>query len=347
MPPNLNVLAAPLLSVALIVAAALTALPARADAVLDRAVETHVLPGYERLKTATEALAAACGESCAPTDEAVRAAYHDAFDAWIGVDHLRFGPAEEDERAFSLAFWPDTRGATPKTLSRMLRAADDALLEPETFAKQSVAARGFFAMERLLYDDALPGEPAYRDRLIGAVAADIAATAATLEQAWREGYATTVTSAGGAGNDRYLTVGEAQRDLFTALSTGLQTTAELRLGRPLGTFDRPRPNRAEARRSGRSLRNVVLSLEALQELAAIIAALAPDEVSAEVGSVFDAAIADAKDLDDPVFAGVATPATRLPVEALQVRVNGVRQVVSVDLGGALGIAAGFNSLDGD
>jgi len=36
----------------------------------------------------------------------VDAAYHVAFDAWMSVSHLRFGPSEADDRAFAIAFYP-------------------------------------------------------------------------------------------------------------------------------------------------------------------------------------------------------------------------------------------------
>ncbi|MEM6971632.1 MAG: imelysin family protein [Pseudomonadota bacterium] len=331
---------------ALILCAALVG-QARADAVVSNAVEAHILPGFEALESATAALAETCGAACAPEDPAVREAYHAAFDAWMGVSHLRFGPVEDAQRGFALAFWPDARGATPKALKRFLRAGDEALLAPETYAKQSVAARGFFALERLLYDADLGGEPAYRDRLIAAVARDIATTAAAIAADWQGGYAETMTTAGAEGNTRYLDTQEARRALFTALSTGLETTGDLRLGRPLGTFERPRPNRAEARRSERSQRHVILSLEALRDLAAILATDVPQDVSASVDGAFARALEQGRSLDDPAFAGVASPGSRIGVEALQVRVTDIRRAVALELGAALGIAAGFNSLDGD
>ncbi|MEL6196357.1 MAG: imelysin family protein, partial [Pseudomonadota bacterium] len=180
-----------------------------------------------------------------------------------------------------------------------------------------------------------------------AVIADMARTASVIATAWRDRYADTLATAGEADNDVYLSADEGRRDLFTALSTGLQTTAELRLGRPLGSFERPRPKRAEARRSGRSLRHVALSLEASRALAAILAAGAPEELRGAVDAPFARALDSAADLDDPVFAGVADPVGRIRIEALQLRVNETRRAVALSLGPHLGIAAGFNSLDGD
>ena len=271
----------------------------------------------------------------------MRAAYHDAFDAWTGVSHLRFGPSETEDRAFALAFWPDPRGSTPKALGTLIRDQDPAVNSPEDFATVSVAARGFYALEFLLYDPQVTGggDEDYRCALLRAVAADISANAAAILGDWESGYGNLMSN---PGNDTYRTATEAAQQFFTALSTGLEFASTTRLGRPMGTFDRPRPKRAEARRSGRSLRNVVLSLESAQDLAALLSGDDPD-----VDDAFENAIREASELDDPVFAGVAEPQGRFRVEALQQRIEVIRRLLAEDIGPRLGIAAGFNSLDGD
>ena len=139
----------------------------------------------------------------------------------------------------------------------------------------------------------------------------------------------------------FLSEAEACAALFTALATGLEFTADGRLGRPLGTFDRPRPNRAEARRSGRSARTALLSLRALRDLAATLAE-APRTLEA-----LDCAAASAEALDDPTLAGVAEPSGRFAVEALQTEVAQARRAAAEEIGAALGVASGFNALDGD
>ncbi len=53
-----------------------------------------------------------------PGDPVLTEAYHAAFDAWIKTSHLRFGPSEVNDRAFALAFWPDSRGQYPRRWRR-------------------------------------------------------------------------------------------------------------------------------------------------------------------------------------------------------------------------------------
>ncbi|MEM6824714.1 MAG: imelysin family protein [Pseudomonadota bacterium] len=304
-------------------------------------VERHVLPGYQALAQETADLEMRASEDCSPKSPALIDAYHDAFDAWINVSHLRFGPSEQDDRAFALAFWPDPRGSTPKVLAELIRNDDPSVSNPEDFAAVSVAGRGFYALEFLLYEPQFtdPDVSEYSCALLRAVAIDIARNAAAILQDWEGGYAQLMS---GPGNDIYRTSTEAAQQFFTALSTGLEFTSDTRLARPLGTFDRPRPNRAEARRSERSLRHVMLSLSSTKALAGLISM-----ENADVEAAFDSAIARATELDDPSFANVDNPQGRLRVEALQQNINVIRNILAQQIGPSLGIAAGFNALDGD
>ena len=308
---------------------------------LEAIIEGHVLPGYRQLGAAAGELASVAATDCNPANASLRGAFHKAFDSWVSVSHLRFGPSEVDDRAYALAFWPDPRGSTPKSLGRLLRTEDEVVERQETFRTVSVAARGFYALEFLLFDPQFTGteNPRYRCALIRAITVDIADNANAILDGWVNGYADLMVH---PGNDTYRSEAEVARQLFTALSTGLEFTSEIRLGRPVGTFDRPRPNRAEARRSGRSLRHVVLSLEACRDLA--------DRISGgkqPLDASFARAADRAGDLNDPVFAEVSNPQGRLHVEILQQAINTIRQQLDRDVGPRLGIAAGFNALDGD
>jgi predicted lipoprotein len=98
---------------------------------------------------------------------------------------------------------------------------------------------------------------------------DIENATAKIHADWKNHYAARLTSPSDTGP--YRSHHEAVQELFKALSTGLQFTSDTRLGRPLGTFDRPRPRRAEVWRSGRSSRHVKISLSALHDLAVRLA----------------------------------------------------------------------------
>ena len=59
------------------------------------------------------------------------------------------------------------------------------------------------------------------------------------------------------------------------------------------------------------------------------------------------ALRRAEMLDDPVFAGVSDAQGRLRVEVLQQAIQLIGEHSAQYLGPSLGVAAGFNSLDGD
>jgi hypothetical protein len=319
----------------LLLAGALAATPARAD--VAEVVNGFILPGYAAFDQAAAALADAAAATC--DIEALRVPFNTAWDAWMGVAHLHFGPVEDRGRALAIAFWPDPKGLGTKAQKALL-TGDPALLAPDAFAEQSVAARGFSGLERLLY----PAAPPEADPcpLIRATAADLARMAHEVHGEWIDGFADVLLTAGETGNATYLTADEARQALFTQIATGLEFSKDSRLGRPLGTFDRPRPELAEARAAGRSLHNVVLSLHALR---AMTADLSPD--AAQTLAALDHAIAVAEALDDPVFAGVGQPGTRLKVEILQQSIGAARDKALLEMAPQLGVDLGFNAADGD
>jgi len=62
---------------------ALAASPVAAG--VDDAIDAHILPGYAAFAQATAVLNDAAGDCSA---DALRPAWNDAFDAWMGVSHL-------------------------------------------------------------------------------------------------------------------------------------------------------------------------------------------------------------------------------------------------------------------
>lgn len=306
------------------------------------AVEDHILPRVHSFAVQSRALAVNAATDC--TAPGVRVSFQNTYDAWMGISHLGFGPLEEDGRALAISFWPDKRGMVAATVATLLREGDPAVDHPAEFAEVSVAGRGLMALERLLYDPDYYdyGRDSYSCRLVQAVASDLARMGAGIDADWAD-HASLMQTAGEAGNATYLAPSEAVQRLYTALMAGLEFTADQRLGRPLGSFDRPRPERAEARRSGRSLRNVELSLAALQDLAGALAE-GPIPVT---DAAFDRAAGQAVDLQDPVFEGLTDPAGWLKVDILQQSVRAIRDAVAAELGAQLGVSAGFNSADGD
>ncbi|MHC0052711.1 imelysin family protein [Actibacterium sp. D379-3] len=327
----------------LVLAAVLALAAPAALADVDAVIDSHILPGVAAFADATDALADAAQADCTPP--ALKPGFNAAFDAWLGISHLQLGPVLEKGRAQAIAFWPDTRGATPATLNRLIADADPAAGDPAEFAEVSVAARGLFALEMMLYDPAFFNYEtgSYPCALTRALTTDLADMAQAVSDGWTGDYADQLRSAGQPGNTVFLSTDESAQALFTALLSGLEFTKDQRLGRPLGTFERPRPTRAEARRAGRSLRNVELSLTALRDLADALA----EGQAPQTDAAFDAALAAAARVGDPTFADIDDPQARLKLEIVQQRAAAISEAVQAEIGPQLGVAAGFNSADGD
>jgi uncharacterized protein len=311
------------------------ATPAVAD--LSEALDAHILPGYSTFTQATEALSAAADTDCT----ALRPAFNATFDAWLGVAHLRLGPAETKGRALAIAFWPDPKGIGTRQQNAMIAAEDPTALDPATFAEASVATRGLFALERLLY----PEEPLQGDYpciLIRATAQDLMHMARDIEADWQANFATAILTAGQPGNTVFLSETEARQALFTQLITGIEFVKDARVGRPLGTFDKPRPERAESQRSGRTQRNIVLSLTSLRGYA-----VALDPNATETRAAFDRAIAAAKALSDPTLSDITDPQAWLKLDILRQSIQVVQDAAIAEIGTSLNVSVGFNAADGD
>ncbi|RMC33275.1 imelysin family protein [Paracoccus alkanivorans] len=329
-----------LLALALASLTAFAPMPVMAG--VTEAIREHILPAVEEFSAATADLAETAADDC--TAEALRPSYRQAFDAWMGLSHLSFGPLETDGRALAIEFWPDPRGMVARTVEGMTADADPVVDDPESFPEVSVAGRGLMALERLLYDDALSayGAGDYNCRYAVAISADLSRMAGEVLADWRE-HAELMRTAGAEGNARYMSENEASQVLYTALLTTIEFDADQRLGRPMGTFDRPRPTRAETWRSNRPLRNVTLSLKALRGLALTMS----DDPIPATEAAFDTALVTAEALGDPLLAGVETPQGRLKVEILQQQIRAIGDAIEAEIGDGLGLSAGFNSRDGD
>ncbi|MGH1464096.1 MAG: imelysin family protein [Cognatishimia sp.] len=326
--------------------ALLLAPPALAnEKIVSRVLDDHVLPKFEALAAQATTLNDVAAMHCGPDTPELRAAYAQTFDAWVLASHLRIGPSEAEDRAFAIAFWPDTKGFTAKGLNALLRDLNPAIYDPVEFATLSIAVRGLYALEFLLFDPAFQAEATakYHCNLVQAITHEIQRNATEITWGWQR-YQDTLRNPTAGGP--YQTQADSLREVFKALHAGLQFTSDARLGRPLGTFDRPRPNRAEARRSKRSLRHVALSLSATYDLALLLSDSEP-QVRKSLMSAFDRALALAADLQDPDFSAVSDPSGRFRVEVLRQSVDRIREIVTSELAPALGVTTGFNALDGD
>lgn len=318
----------------------LISLPALAD--IDAVIDDHIVARHAAFADSTATLFKAAKQDCTPTN--VIPAYHAAFDTWVAVSHIRFGPIEDNGEGLAVAFWPDKKGMIPKALTRMIANENPVVNDPAAFANHSVAARGFFALEQMLFDAKFSGysNDSYACKLTQAITVDLARIAAQTSDGWTS-YADTLRSAGAPENQVFLTDKEGAQALYTNLLGGLEYISDQRIARPLGSFEKPRPKRAEARRSTRSLRNIIVSLNALQEIAEMLA----DGEASETMDAFATTLRHAGTLDDQVFENLTETSAKFQLSSLQELVAFTQEAAAAEIGLHLGVVAGFNALDGD
>ncbi len=323
--------------------------------------ENHVRPRYVRLAAAARDFKAAAGALCAKpgagTFARAETAFHDLMDAWMAVEHLRFGPAELFMRIHRFHFWPDARGKVDKAVARLLT---EETVSPARVSRGSVAGQGLMAAEALLLgpesSKIRPGGSAEGCRLLQAIAGNMRDMAEGMDRDWWTGERPFIALFTNPENSYFESHGEASRAFLKSLHDGLQRIVDLKVAPVIGKgADKVREHLAESRLSGRSLRNVVLNLEALQDLYGGggepgIAALIPNsgrKLERLLHKGFRATVATAKSIDGPLEAAAADPAQRKKVDKLRIQVQALRQIVRNRLAKALGLPIGFNALDGD
>jgi hypothetical protein len=318
-----------------------------------------------RMRSAAEALCRARSGAALAT---AKARFHDTMDAWMGVQHLGFGPAELFSRAHRIYFWPQARGRIAGAVDKLL--AGGAIPPPARMTTASAAIQGLPALEHLLFDrtailmrDDRAGK---RDcALLLAVTANIRSIAKGLAEDWAGGRVDfkRVVANPGPDNLYYKHYEDAALAFFQSLHDGLEAIVATRL-RPLvgATPDADRPRLAESRSSGRSTRNIVVSLQAIAALytgegqskskdkagfSQLVRKRGDKKLDALMRRAFKLTIANARSIGKPLEAAIRDKRLRPRVTKLLLQVRALKQIVRTRLAPAIGLAVGFNALDGD
>ena len=315
-------------------------------------VAGHIVPRYEALRTATgrleRAVSAACNAGRSPAGDRVQSAYREALFAWMGVQHLRFGPAMADDRFYRYQYWPDKHGQGAKQMRRLLAGPADRIPGPERIAETSVAVQGFPALERLTFPPAgaKTGERRVRTcRLATSITGNLTSMTAEAVREW------------GAFEPR--DARETISRIIRAAVEQLQVVSSLKLGRPMGkSLKKARPRRAESWRSGTSLENIRRNYLALRELidgSGKWKGLRPSLTASK--ERIDSADALSRNLSYGSGAiaehglsladSVKRDDGRKFVTFLIAHTDGIRDIVVDDIAPALGVELGFNEQDGD
>lgn len=330
-------------------------------------INGHVIGAYEELARATGALSRETSAYCETGDVAdlpdLKSTYEAAATAWMGAEHLRFGPSELFLRNLRMNFWPQARGKVATALGKLMDKASAG--EDMDVSNGSFAIQGFPALEHLVYRDGglLPNSP--ECKIAQAVAANMSAIAGDVLSGWADGTGDAntdayveVTCTPGSLNSRFATHGEVTLELFKSLHDGLQRISTLKLDPVLGSdLAHARPAFVEMPLSGLALSNVQRNIAALEDLylgtegqglSALVVANTDDaKLDALMRKAFAKTRATAAEISRPLGESVENPEQRKHVEKLAKQLRALRQIIATRLSAALGLSTGFNSLDGD
>jgi uncharacterized protein len=323
------------------------AAPARAaDDTLTKLVERFIVPHYQALSLTAEAQEQAWSEFCAKPDDmgfkALQRAYLATADSWSQIEFLRYGPIGEEFRAERLSYWPERKNATAKGLAQLLEKDGIADLAPELFVKNSVAAQGLPALERLLFDEKaesemLVGPRRARRCAVGqAIAWNIVMIAHDVRLGWTKDVVEAIANPD--------TAREATSRIATDFLAGFAYMRDAKLRPVLGKdVAQARPALAEGWRSRRSKRALLLNLET----ALAVVKLIMEGKEGSTSSTLTTAASFVEALPEEFGPAVSDIKQRQQFYLVLDALAAARDKAHEEIPALLGITVGFNSQDGD
>lgn len=349
----------------LLASAAFLAVPpafaTKAQDIVDGAIDGFIRPGYHAFHQATSELSQAgkalCADPSAATLDAARKSFGEAVDAWSRIEIVRFGPVTEQNRLERVLFWPDRKGTGLKQVQAALASGDSTVTDAGRLAGKSVAMQGLGALEFLLYgtgSEALVAGDAYRCAYGAAISGNLDAISAELDAAWADpdGFAKIWANPSDA-NPFYRDGTEAVTELMDVLVTGTELVRDVRLGGFLAKETKDDKQRqALFWRSGKTVDALAGNLDgmrALLEASKLAGALPADQawMGREALFEFSNAASAAKAAEGPVASVLADPEKRGKLAYLGLVTSSLSDIFGAQMSGALGLTAGFSSLDGD
>lgn len=349
---------------ACLIAFSLVAQPGHASKATDivsGAIDGFVRPAYHVFHETTSGLAEAANALCeTPQQETLdtaRKAFGKAVDAWSRIEIVRFGPVTEQNRLERVLFWPDRKGTGLRQVQAALAARDADATDAARLAGKSVAMQGLGALEYVFFgtgSDALADGDTYRCAYGAAITGNLETIAGELDAAWAspDGFARTWSNPS-PDNPLYRDGTEAVTELMDVFVTGTELVRDVRLGGFLGkepTGDKPR--QALFWRSGKTvdaLAGNLAGMQALLEASKLADALPAESSYMGKSALFEFANAQkaAEGAEGPVADILADPEKRAKLAYFGLVTSSLSDIFGAQMSGALGLTAGFSSLDGD
>ncbi len=303
-------------------------------------------------------------ELCAHPSDAALSNARQGFQAtalyWSLVEPIRFGPVAKQNRLERILYWPDRKGIGLKQVQAALAAEDPSATDPKKLAGKSVALQGLGALEFILFgtgaDVLSTGVKPYRCRFGAAIAHNLASMATDIDKEWAEpkGFAYQWAHPG-PDNPLYRTDEEAVTELINIFVHGLEMIRDVRLNGFLGDQpEKDKPRQAIFWRSNITLFSLslnIMGLQSLFETSGLADRLTGENQYIGNSIMFEFANAlkafEDLGLDRPLVDLLNDKDARAKLAYVRIVTSSLSDLFGTKLTAALGLTAGFSSLDGD
>jgi predicted lipoprotein len=335
---------------------------AKARQVMANAVDGFIRPAYANFHRQASGMVYVTRRFCAePSDDnlkTVTASFTDTMRSWSRIEFLREGPVMQQNRLERILFYPDRKSTGLKQVQALVANPDESVTDATTLKDRSVAIQGLGAYEFLFfgsYPEGIVGEKdSFRCRYALAVASNVETIAGELQAAWDapDGVARD-WKLPSADNPVYRDSKEAVSTLIGIAVHGIEMVRDQRIGHFYkGRDAKVSPKLAIYWRSGLTMAALAANVEGLDEFwrAADIAILLDDDMhSLSESASFDlnAAYGALATLDQPTAERLKDDKYLGKLDFIEFNLKDAMTRINTDVGGAVGLGAGFSFADGD
>lgn len=327
------------------------------------AINGFIRPAYRTFSTETAELVPALDALCKSRDEqaltATKAAFREAMVAWSEIEIVRIGPVTEENRLERILHWPDRKSIGLKQVQAALADEDPTATDIVRLSQKSIAMQGFGALEFVLFgtgaDDPQSWKSGYRCRYGVAIAGNLARMAADISKEWDrpDGFAGTWENPS-PDNALYRDDKESLTDLMDIFVHGTEMVRDVRTNGFLGAGGKAdKPKQAIYWRSSGTVDSLAANISGLEKLfdASRMAALVSGD-NDYLGSSIDFEFGNARRALDglqgkPIDVLLDDSSAREKLNYFRVVTSSLTELFGTRLSAALGLSAGFSSLDGD
>ncbi len=335
---------------------------AAVPAVLQKAVDDVIRPGYRAMHDSASKLTVAMKALCAdPTDATLsgaKSSFGDTVKSWSRIEIVDTGPIIEKNRFEHILFYPDRKGVGLKQVQALIAKADEQDTTVEAVAGKSVALMSMTALEYVLFgngSDVLgKDKQSFRCRYGAAVAGNIENTAKEIADEWDapDGVQKSWKFPGKTSDD-FMDNKEAVTALLGILVHGAANVRDQRLetfykGDPATA----RPKMAIYWRSANTWTSFTGNIEGLKTLweKADMASLLPVDrraIATKIDGLLNEFATTAPTINPDIEAAIGNDAERAKIDKLLAVSRELATSFSDEYGGAIGLSAGFSFADGD